>query len=369
MPSSFYHVFPAIRGIQASREYYVTMCPMRLIPRLLLFDEQELRPELRSQRILNKARIPVIANYMVSNPTEYVFSALTASVDADVEFTPASDDPTLYNIGHLRVPMSARIVINDGQHRRAAIEVALKDQPDLGDETIACVFFVDTGLKRSQQMFADLNRYAVRPTQSLSILYDHRDVLSLLARELVRRVGVFHGLTELDKSTISNRSRSLFTLSGVYRATCELLADQSNSPFEQRLALAELFWSRVADSIDAWKEVRSGRVSAAYMRKEYIHAHTVTLVAIGRAGRALLRHSPDGWQTALSAFGDVNWHRCNTQQWEGRATVGGRVSISRNNVSLLTNEVKHILGVPLTTDEMALEAAFLSSRTPSEDTR
>ena len=68
--------------------------------------------------------------------------------------------------------MKARFVINDGQHRRAAIEAALRENPDLGDETIAVVFFLDVGLKRCQQMFADLNRYAIRPTTSLSILYD-----------------------------------------------------------------------------------------------------------------------------------------------------------------------------------------------------
>ncbi|HSW63853.1 MAG TPA: DNA sulfur modification protein DndB [Dissulfurispiraceae bacterium] len=367
MSSAFHYVFPVIRGIQASREYYVTMCPMRLIPRILLFDEQELRPELRSQRLLNKARVPAIANYIVKNPTEYVFSALTASIDADVEFTPVSDDLALYNIGHIRIPMSARMVINDGQHRRAAIEMALRTQPELGDETIACVLFVDTGLRRAQQMFADLNRYAVRPTQSLSILYDHRDHLSVLTRELVHRVVAFRGLTELDKSTISNRSRSLFTLSGVHRATCELLADQLNSSYEQRLALAELFWNRVDANIDAWEKVRSGHVSAVSLRREYIHAHTVALVAIGRAGRALLRHNPGGWQTALGGLRCVDWHRSNTQQWEGRATVGGRVSISRNNVSLLTNQVKHMLGIPLTDDEQMLETAFISSKASSED--
>src|SRR5437870_9539 len=37
--TSFGYVFPAIRGIQARREYYVSMCPLRLIPKLFLFDE------------------------------------------------------------------------------------------------------------------------------------------------------------------------------------------------------------------------------------------------------------------------------------------------------------------------------------------
>ena len=39
--------------------------------------------------------------------------------------------------------MTSRFIINDGQHRRAAIEEALKERPELGDETIAVVFFLD----------------------------------------------------------------------------------------------------------------------------------------------------------------------------------------------------------------------------------
>ena len=57
-PAGYEYVFPAIRGVQAGREYYVTMCPLRLIPRLFLFDEEELPPEMRAQRTLNKARVP-----------------------------------------------------------------------------------------------------------------------------------------------------------------------------------------------------------------------------------------------------------------------------------------------------------------------
>src|SRR6056297_2180672 len=123
--ASFEYIFPSIRGIQAGREYYVSMCPMRLIPRIFLFDEDELRPELRSQRILNKQRVPEIAAYLTENPNDYTFSALTASIDGEVAFEPVSDDKSGQDIGRLRVPMTAKFVINDGQHRRAAIEAAL----------------------------------------------------------------------------------------------------------------------------------------------------------------------------------------------------------------------------------------------------
>src|SRR5712691_2939588 len=83
---SFAYTFSALKGVQAGSEYFVTMCPLKLIPKIFLFDEDELPAELRAQRSLNRARVPEIARYLVSNPKEYVFSSLTASVDGSVRF-------------------------------------------------------------------------------------------------------------------------------------------------------------------------------------------------------------------------------------------------------------------------------------------
>ncbi len=177
---AFEYVFPAIRGVQAGREFFVSMCPLRLIPKVFLFDEDELVPELRAQRVLNRGRLPELARYIVENPDSYVFSALTASIDGGVQFEVSEQSAHADRIGLLRVPMTARFVINDGQHRRAAIDLALRERPELADESIAIVFFIDAGLERSQQMFADLNRYAVRPSPSIGVLYDHRDALAEL---------------------------------------------------------------------------------------------------------------------------------------------------------------------------------------------
>src|SRR5207253_10977697 len=80
--------FPAIRGVQAGHEYYVSMWTLRMLRQISIFDEKELPPELRAQRVLNKARIPEMANYVLNNPKDYIFSAITASIDSDVQFEP-----------------------------------------------------------------------------------------------------------------------------------------------------------------------------------------------------------------------------------------------------------------------------------------
>ncbi|WP_218015228.1 DNA sulfur modification protein DndB [Brevibacillus dissolubilis] len=357
-----HHTFPAVRGIQAGREYYITMCPLRLVPKLFLFEDDELDPALRAQRIINKSRIPLIAKYISENPNDYVLSSITASVDCLVEFSPISEAPSHHNIGTIQIPMTAKFLVNDGQHRRAAIEQAIKTNPTLKEETLSIVLFIDEGLRRSQQMFADLNRYAIRPTQSLNILYDHRDPLAKLVRRLVQEVDVFDGLTEMDKSSISNRSKNLFTLSGIYNATEELLAYCSEQTQDEQTMDALEFWKQVSDYVPGWLDVKMERQSAADLRKEYMNAHSITLVAIGRAGSVLLRDKTD-WKDQLRKLKEIDWRRSNRLLWEGRATVGGKISFSRNNLLLMTNAVKQALNLSLTDEEQAAEEAFQSAKT------
>ena len=84
--------FPAMRGVQAGEEFFVIMCPLRYLPRLFLFDEESVPPEVRAQRALNKGRLPGLVRYILDNRTDFVFSALTASVDGEMEFEPQSVD-------------------------------------------------------------------------------------------------------------------------------------------------------------------------------------------------------------------------------------------------------------------------------------
>ena len=354
--STFEYKFPALRGVQAGRDYFVAMCPLRLIPKLFLFDEEELDPQVRAQRVLNRSRLPELTGYLVANPEDYVLSSITASIDGDVAFHAISAGPP--DVGHLHVAMNASILINDGQHRRAAVEEAIKARPELRDETISVVFFVDAGLRRSQQMFADLNTHAVRPSKSLGILYDHRDDMSQLARGLVEAVPCFAALTELEKTSISNRSRKLFTLSAVYGATARFLGKAEGAKVgADDVQAATAFWTEVCLSMPDWQAALDGKVSSFELRRDRIHAHGVALQAIAIVGRALVAARPVTWAADLRKLAGVDWGRANRRKWEGRALVGGKVSKVHASVVLTANELKRELGLPLAAEESAVEEA------------
>jgi len=334
------------------------MCPLRLLPKLFIFDDEELVPELRAQRQLNKSRLPEMARYVTDNVDDYVFSAITASIDADVSFEQLADECEASRIGLLHIPMAARFVINDGQHRRAAIEMALREHPEIGDETIAVVFFLDIGLERCQQMFADLNRYAIRPSKSLGILYDYRDESAQLAKSLIAKSPVFRDVVELEKTTLSARSRRLFTLSAIYHATNELINGLDLEEPEEFADLALSFWEEVAKHMKEWDRVRHGEVTAGEVRTDFIHTHGVVLQALARMGNALILKYPKQWPKKLEKLTTINWSRANTKLWEGRALLGGRVSKSQQNVILTTNAIKNHLGLPLSPEEQRVEDAF-----------
>jgi DNA sulfur modification protein DndB len=322
-------------------------------------DDEAMPPELRAQRLLNKARVPAIATYITNNASEYILSSLCASIDGEIEFEPAARDGPLRSVGRLRIAMSATILINDGQHRRAAIEEAIHERPTLGDETISVVVFADRGLKRSQQMFADLNIHAVRPTKSIKLLYDHRDALAGLSREVVNAVPLFREFTCLDSSSISNRSIKLFTLSSLHQANEELIGKTKNGQVvlaDKQFAVE--FWNEVIAHMPDWQRVASRDVAAHELRRDYIHAHGVAVQAIATAGSQLIKTHPKDWRKRVAKLRSIDWSRANRALWDNRALVAGKVNKSKNNVTLVTNVLVKALGMRLTADAQQIEDLY-----------
>lgn len=352
LDADYCYSFPAVRGMQAGRPFYIATCPMRIIPKIFSFDETEVPPELRAQRTLNKTRIPEMVRYLLDNPDDYVFSALTASIAVDIAF---DEHPDSNNLGTLRVPMDAQILINDGQHRRKAIEEALQERPELGQDNIPVLFFVDEGLKRSQQMFADLNKHAIKPSPSLATLYDHRDPSSELARYLARTTEPFIGLTEMERSSVSALSSKLFTLSSIKQATRALLGKRPKDGFsEEEAVISTQFWQTLYEHMPDWQMAMHKNISPAQLRQEYIHAHAVGLHALGLLGRSLITSRPETWQEDLAEIRNIDWRKTNPE-WLRRTMSHGKLSKATTAIRLTCNALKNALNLPLTPEEIVLE--------------
>ena len=334
----------------------MTACPLRLVPEILSFDAPDLPPQLRAQRVLNKGRIPQIASYLTSNRESYVLSAITASIDADVHFEPLGALRDGVRIGELTIPANAKILVNDGQHRRAAIEQALKVAPELARESLPLVLFLDAGLSRSQQIFADLNRHGIRSTTSINVLYDHRDWIAKLARRVAAEVSPFDGLTELQKSSLSNRSSNMFTLSAIHQATAALLRHRRSCPLDERdEAVALRFWAIIGELIRTWGSV--GARTASDLRRDYLHVHAVALQALGTVAGELVQQFPRGWTVRLGRLASIDWSRSHPQ-WDGRAIRNGRISKAAPSLILTANVLRATAGLQLSPTEQDLKTTL-----------
>lgn len=321
-------VFPAVRGLQAGKPYYVIMCPLGLVTKLFTYTDSSLPADMRVQRTLNTQRIPEICNYILENQDSYAFSALTASVDGELEFKSIVENSAL---GKLHIPSNARVIINDGQHRRAAIEAALVKQPDLRHEDISVVIYYDLGLRRSQQIFSDLNRYAIRPTKSLNILYDNRDEFSILIKECIPKILVFNGNVETEKSTLSNRSKELFTLSGIFYAS-KLLLQKTEISNEHLADFIVYYWNAVAENMPVWDIARLRDISPEVFRQDYVCAHTITLKALGTIGNKLISSGVEreNWSKQLEFLTEIDWRKDNPEL-QGIVMVNGKIASSHSN--------------------------------------
>lgn len=352
MKNNFYYSFPAIKGIQAKREFFVIMCPLSILSKLFIFTDNELPPEYRAQRIINKARIPEMTSYIVNNQNDYVFSSVTASIDGEYEFFPI--DPNK-QIGTLQVSMDSRLLINDGQHRRAAIEEALKSCPELSNETISVVLFIDEGLKRSQQIFADLNKHAVNVSKSIGILYDSRDPIAMITKTLLEGNVYLKNFTDKENPSLSKFSPKLFTLSSINETNKRLL-NKINSKDEQ-IKLVKDFWNILCENMIEWKSVFNKDLTSSLFRDSYISANGVVLEALGIVGNYLYINNHKNWKDILSNVKTIDWNRSNLSDWKNRAIGNnGRIVKSATYIKLTSNKIKMLLHIKLSKDDEKIEA-------------
>lgn len=341
---SFTYNFSVVRGIQAGREYYIAMIPLGLLSKLFQDEEGYISPEHRAQRCINEVRIPEIRDYILRNRNNYVFSALSASIDGDFTFIPAEIDSS---VGLLKVDMGARFLINDGQHRKAAIEAAIKEAPELAKETISIVFFKDDGLKRSQQMFADLNKHAVKSTTSLSSLYDDRDDLNNAVKEVVRTNLFLNRYIDKERDNLGKNSLKLFTLANFVRANRRIV--KSGECSKETAEFLKSYWMAIFTYIEEWKMLENKEIHKCDLREDYILTLSVTMQAWGRLGRWFYEN--DRSMQAIKGLKNIDWLRSNPE-WQGRVLdVSGRVISNEDAIIKICAYIKAQLGIKLTKEE------------------
>ncbi len=349
----FAYRFPVVKGKQAGREYYIAMVPLKMLPKLFPNEDEYVLPEYRAQRKLNESRVPVISKYITDNRESYVFSALAASIDGKYEFCESKD---CKGTGILEVSMDARFLINDGQHRKAAILDALEEDESLGNESISVVFYEDLGLSRSQQIFTDLNKHAVKTSNSIAELYDSRDELAVINRNVVGSVQFFDEYTDKEKDILGKYSSKLFTLNTFYTANKRAIGGTKITKNTEKHL--KKYWGLVTKNIVPWNELTKHDISKVDLRENYIITQGVVIQALGVIGNVFILNPELDMKTYLCRLREVDWRRC-APQWKLRVLrADGRVITNNKAIVLAAIEIKKEIGLTLSEEENEKERVF-----------
>lgn len=348
---------PVLRGLQAGREYYLGMCSLDWVAKNLPFPPENLPPEKVLQRQINKARIPKIADYLVKFFDDYILPPLIVSIDADVSFSPLSTDDDHYQMGQLSFLESADFIINDGQHRCAAIKHALAKRPELKHESIGIVFFVDRGVKRSRQMFSDLNGHPVRTNQNINTTFDSRSYLPRVTKQVVDSSELLRTRVEHFGSSCAIGSPKIFTISALAKAHSLLLKGLISKERDTDAELCIRFWDVLRNNLPDLEKLAMEEVTPRFVKEAYFYPYSIALQAIASTANFAIKENADSWEEILANISKLDWRRSNPD-WEGRAMSAGRLTTSGNHPILTRNLIKQYLKLPLTDEEKQVEQDF-----------
>lgn len=205
----------ALKGQQGDRPMYLLLVTNNVLLRNFAAEAEVSDANQRVQRSLDKRHAGDIVQYILDNPADYLLGAMTYAIDTvdESDFIPAGPGS---NIGTLVLPMDARLRCLDGQHRRAAIAEAVRQDEEIGDDYSAVVLYVEDDYMKRRQMFSDMNATPKVVSKALNITFDSRDPYALAAQQLADSHALLKGVVETTKARINAADPNVFSLSGVY---------------------------------------------------------------------------------------------------------------------------------------------------------
>ena len=352
----FRYRLPAIRGTYTDMDVFTVMVPLTAVAALVDCSPDALGEQFGSSRSVDLARVRAIARCFQEQEPAVALPSILVAANGKLRFSALTPEDCEAASGFLEIGLGTRLVVVDGLHRCAGIAEALQKKPEVGGGTVSLVIFRDEGLVLAPQIYSDLKRHQRISAQFIGVATNQRDEMARLVRMVIEQIDPFQGMVEFAKSSISNRSKKLFTFSSLYQATRTLLSNSRDMSFEDRLNEAVQFWKAVAQQIPDWDRAKRGEVSPADLRRDSVHAHALALAALARVGKELVGDERHDWEKRLRSLRTLDWSRENAKLWEGRATVGGRLSKSTSSVVLTANVIKKHLGLALTPEEREIEA-------------
>lgn len=334
------------------------------------------------QRSLNKARARKFANYLlerIRNKERFVIPPLVMTMlvpnlswysEQGQEWPDEDEKIFSPNRGDAKkvkqvLPAGTTVIVNDGQHRIAGInmlfdmmrtskKVKKKDLPlqthDFDSNELVIQVQACFRAEEMQQVFADINANASKPSKSISLFFDNSNPFNLVVKQLVDSHIALMGKTDIEKNTVSGKSDKMFTIAGLtsaFRAFFPEKAKDEGLAEQEVTLLSEVLF----EVNDLWQLM--GKTAEEH-RAYSLSTHAVYMKALFGAIRELVEVCPDSWKDILAGQGIP--HRRDDKSFLHRCVgPNGKVLADNRSMMLTRNVLKQYFELPLESEEVILE--------------
>jgi DNA sulfur modification protein DndB len=361
--------FPVMRGFVGDTEYYSAILTFGEAARMIQFVADvdgwgsQTDARAKTQRQLNETRVErELVPYLLEH-TDHFYGAVVAEMrplpghDGGVRFTSDRVDPSGLAVGQLELDGTVALCALDGQHRLRSIQLALREVPSLASEHIAVVLVPFRSTRRSQLLFADLNRFARTPSRSLTLLFSHRDPVVRLANEVINLVPLLGDRVELESTTLARFSPRFVTFSTLYEMTKTLIQGHAGGSRAEMIREAHrqaAVWAALTEAVDEWAAVADNSEHPAYLRPRSLAMHGAGQQAIAHVAKRLTAGG-------VARLSEIDWSIANPS-WQGIAVQGARVFNTPGSISSLAAAVLFELGLPIDRQSAANLGTLIRAR-------
>jgi DGQHR domain-containing protein len=366
---------PGIVFEQGGRSFVATAFPLRYVSERVRIDSAKRGsdPALSYNRPLIPEHHKAIQRYLLSEPG-YFLPGLSLAVSAELRCHVTRTSSSV-KLGIMVLPVDLLYNCTDGQHRTVAVRDAVKEAERLGEDAIAITLVVEHDLAKIHDDFYHASLTKAIPASLLTV-FNRRDRLAGLVREISDEVPVFKDRIEKITKTTGKSAVNLFTLNQLRAGVAELLTGNSSQAnvqlieetaarlrddeaYAEHKRLIQEFYEMFTSANPQWSGVlasgdpATATIDTSALRDEFLSCTGTGLIVISRVGYAIRGYPTTERAGLVKALGaDIDWSR-SSDFWAGTVVTQRRVVSQRGPIESAVIRTKQKLGIALTKAEEA----------------
>ena len=192
-------------------------------------------------------------------------------------------------------------------------------------------------------MFTDLNKHAVKTSNSLSTLYDSRDEIAIATREVIEAIDFLRRYTDKERDILGKNSSKLFTLNTIYKANSRII--HKNSCTKKDTIFLIRFWKELCKNISEWNELLNKEITKKDLKENYILTLAITMQAFGKIGRLFYDNKNLDMENELKKLKKISWERTSANWIGNTIRENGKVLNSEEAIGLTYKKIIDLMNI------------------------